>query len=51
MLTRGRGAIVNISSINATQAFPQRLAYCAAKAAVEMTTKVLAINGPTAACG
>jgi NAD(P)-dependent dehydrogenase (short-subunit alcohol dehydrogenase family) len=44
MLTRGRGAIVNISSINATEAFPQRLAYCAAKAAVEMTTKVLAIE-------
>ena len=44
MLTRRRGAIVNISSINATEAFPQRLAYCAAKAAVEMTTKVLAIE-------
>jgi NAD(P)-dependent dehydrogenase (short-subunit alcohol dehydrogenase family) len=44
MLTRGRGTIVNISSINATVAFPQRLAYCAAKAAVEMMTKVLAIE-------
>lgn len=44
MLARGRGAIVNISSINATEAFPQRLAYCAAKAAIEMTTKVLAIE-------
>jgi len=44
MLERRRGAIVNISSINATEAFPQRLAYCAAKAAVEMLTRVLAIE-------
>ncbi len=44
MLERGQGVIVNISSINATVAFPQRLAYCAAKAAVEMMTKVLAIE-------
>ena len=44
MLERGEGVIVNISSINATVAFPQRLAYCAAKAAVEMMTKVLAIE-------
>lgn len=44
MLERGHGTIVNISSINATQAFPGRLAYCAAKAAVEMMTKVLAIE-------
>lgn len=44
MLARGAGAIVNVSSINARQAFPQRLAYCAAKAAVEMTTQVLAIE-------
>ncbi len=44
MLARGGGAIVNISSINATEAFPQRLAYCAAKAAVEMVTRVLAIE-------
>jgi NAD(P)-dependent dehydrogenase (short-subunit alcohol dehydrogenase family) len=44
MLERRRGAVVNISSINATEAFPQRLAYCAAKAAVEMTTRVLAVE-------
>src|SRR4029453_3396592 len=44
MLERRRGCIVNVSSINATEAFPQRLAYCAAKAAVEMTTRVLAIE-------
>jgi NAD(P)-dependent dehydrogenase (short-subunit alcohol dehydrogenase family) len=44
MLERRRGTVVNVSSINATEAFPQRLAYCAAKAAVEMTTRVLAIE-------
>jgi len=44
MLELRRGAIVNVSSINASEAFPQRLAYCAAKAAVEMTTRVLAIE-------
>jgi NAD(P)-dependent dehydrogenase (short-subunit alcohol dehydrogenase family) len=44
MLERQDGAIVNVSSINATEAFPQRLAYCAAKAAVEMITRVLAIE-------
>jgi NAD(P)-dependent dehydrogenase (short-subunit alcohol dehydrogenase family) len=44
MLGRGRGTIVNISSINAWEAFPQRLAYCAAKAAVGAMTQVLAIE-------
>ncbi len=44
MLERRSGSIVNISSINATEAFPQRLAYCAGKAAVAMITKVLAIE-------
>jgi len=44
MLQRRRGSIINISSINATEAFPQRLAYCAAKAAVESMTRVLAIE-------
>ena len=44
MLERGRGSIINISSINATEAFPQRLAYCAAKAAVDSMTRVLAIE-------
>ena len=34
MLERGRGMIVNTSSMNAWEAFPMRLAYCAAKAAV-----------------
>lgn len=44
MLQRRRGVIVNVSSINATEAFPQRLAYCAAKAAIEMITRVLAVE-------
>jgi NAD(P)-dependent dehydrogenase (short-subunit alcohol dehydrogenase family) len=44
MLARGRGSIVNISSINAWEAFPMRLAYCAAKAAVVAMTEVLAIE-------
>jgi NAD(P)-dependent dehydrogenase (short-subunit alcohol dehydrogenase family) len=44
MLERGRGSIVNIASINAWEAFPMRLAYCAAKAAVVAMTEVLAIE-------
>jgi NAD(P)-dependent dehydrogenase (short-subunit alcohol dehydrogenase family) len=44
MLERRHGVIVNISSINAWEAFPQRLAYCAAKAAVVAMTEVLAIE-------
>jgi NAD(P)-dependent dehydrogenase (short-subunit alcohol dehydrogenase family) len=44
MLERGSGTIVNISSINAWEAFPLRLAYCAAKAAVGAMTEVLAIE-------
>ena len=35
---------MNISSINAWEAFPMRLAYCAAKAAVVAMTQVLAIE-------
>lgn len=38
------GAIVNIASMNATVAFPMRLAYNAAKAAVVQMTEVLAIE-------
>jgi NAD(P)-dependent dehydrogenase (short-subunit alcohol dehydrogenase family) len=44
MLERQQGVIVNISSINAWAAFPMRLAYCAAKAAVVAMTEVLAIE-------
>jgi NAD(P)-dependent dehydrogenase (short-subunit alcohol dehydrogenase family) len=43
-LVEGGGAIVNIASINARVAFPQRLAYNAAKAAVVQMTEVLAIE-------
>jgi NAD(P)-dependent dehydrogenase (short-subunit alcohol dehydrogenase family) len=44
MLEQRSGSIVNISSINAWAAFPMRLAYCAAKAAVVAMTEVLAIE-------
>jgi NAD(P)-dependent dehydrogenase (short-subunit alcohol dehydrogenase family) len=40
----GGGSIVNISSINGLVAFPMRLAYSAAKAAVISMTKVLAVE-------
>lgn len=40
----GGGCIVNITSINAEAAFPGRASYCAAKAAVQMVTKTLAIE-------
>lgn len=42
MIDQGKGAIVNISSIRAVSPNPGRLAYCAAKAAVEIMTKVMA---------
>jgi NAD(P)-dependent dehydrogenase (short-subunit alcohol dehydrogenase family) len=38
------GCIVNISSVAAQAAFPQRASYCTSKAGVEMLTKVLAIE-------
>ncbi len=44
MIRQKGGNIVNVASINGFAAFPQRLAYCAAKAAVIMMTKVLAIE-------
>jgi NAD(P)-dependent dehydrogenase (short-subunit alcohol dehydrogenase family) len=44
MVAKGGGAVVNISSMNATVAFPGRLAYNAAKAAVKSMTEVLAIE-------
>ncbi|OGA40401.1 MAG: hypothetical protein A3G24_12745 [Betaproteobacteria bacterium RIFCSPLOWO2_12_FULL_62_13] len=43
MISRGSGgAIVNIGSIAGHNAFPQRLGYCASKAAVEHMTRVMA---------
>jgi NAD(P)-dependent dehydrogenase (short-subunit alcohol dehydrogenase family) len=45
VMRRGNGGvIVNISSINGIVAFPMRLAYSAAKAAVISMTKVLAVE-------
>jgi NAD(P)-dependent dehydrogenase (short-subunit alcohol dehydrogenase family) len=44
MIDGGGGVIVNIASMNATVAFPMRLAYNAAKAAVVQMTEVLAIE-------
>jgi len=44
MLERGRGSIINVGSMNGTQPFPQRLAYCVSKAGVNMLTKVMAIE-------
>ena len=38
------GCIVNISSVTAQAAFPERASYCSTKAAVDMLTKVLAIE-------
>jgi NAD(P)-dependent dehydrogenase (short-subunit alcohol dehydrogenase family) len=42
-LTRSRGAIVNIASMNATLALPRIPAYCASKGGVVMLTKALAL--------
>lgn len=44
MVDQKSGNIVNISSINSKMAFPEIAAYCAAKAGVNMLTKVLAIE-------
>ena len=44
MIKRGKGSIINISSIAGFHALPGRVAYCTAKAAVRMFTKVLAIE-------
>lgn len=44
MVSRGEGAIVNIASIRGFAPKPGRLAYCAAKAAVLMMTRVMAAD-------
>ena len=44
MLVRQSGVIVNVSSMNGTVPFPERLAYCVSKAGVNMMTKVMAIE-------
>ncbi len=44
MIPEGKGTIINLGSIYSTVAAPNRLAYCATKAAVAMMTKSLAIE-------
>ena len=44
MLARGSGVVVNVSSMNGSVPFPQRLAYCVSKAGLDMMTKVMAIE-------
>jgi NAD(P)-dependent dehydrogenase (short-subunit alcohol dehydrogenase family) len=47
MFEQGSGSVVNIASIRGFEASPGRLAYCAAKAAVVMMTRVTAVEwGP-----
>jgi NAD(P)-dependent dehydrogenase (short-subunit alcohol dehydrogenase family) len=43
-LAAGRGAIVNVSSVTGTRAFPNVLAYCVSKAAVDQLTRCLALE-------
>jgi NAD(P)-dependent dehydrogenase (short-subunit alcohol dehydrogenase family) len=47
MLARGRGRIVNVTSVAGLAATPDHAAYCASKAALDLVTKVLALEwGP-----
>lgn len=43
-LERTRGAIVNVSSVTGTRAFPGVLAYCVSKAAVDQMTRCMALD-------
>lgn len=43
-LAARRGAIVNVSSVTGTRAFPGVLAYCVSKAAVDQLTRCLALE-------
>ncbi|MBY0431236.1 MAG: SDR family oxidoreductase [Rhodospirillales bacterium] len=49
MVGRRRGTIINIGSMYGTVAAPDRAGYCATKSAVDMLTRVLAVEW--AACG
>ncbi len=44
LLKEGRGAIVNVSSVTGTRAFPGVLAYCVSKAGVDQLTRCLALE-------
>ena len=44
MIGQGRGAIVNISSLQAFQGFPQRAAYAASKGGITQLTQALAVE-------
>jgi NAD(P)-dependent dehydrogenase (short-subunit alcohol dehydrogenase family) len=44
MLERGRGSIINFSSIGGLVALPNSVAYCASKGAVVQLTRVLAVE-------
>ena len=46
-LVESRGAVVNVSSVTGTRAFPGVLAYCVSKAALDQLTRCLALEvGP-----
>ena len=43
-LTRAKGAVVNVSSVTGTRAFPGVLAYCVSKSAVDQLTRCAALE-------
>ena len=43
-LTASKGAVVNVSSVTGTRAFPGVAAYCVSKAAVDQLTRVAALD-------
>jgi NAD(P)-dependent dehydrogenase (short-subunit alcohol dehydrogenase family) len=44
LLKERRGAIVNVSSVTGTRAFPGVLAYCVSKAGIDQLTRCLALE-------
>ena len=44
MLERGRGAIVNVTSISGVVGLPKQAAYCASKGAMVQMTRQLAVE-------
>jgi len=43
-LTRAKGAVVNVSSVTGTRAFPGVVAYCVSKSAVDQLTRCAALE-------